>query len=56
MLIKKDAIKIELVIVYIDSLKVLWVIIYILIGIAFIAGFFYKRKIIKKRRRHRLEI
>jgi hypothetical protein len=38
----------ELTTAYTDSLRALWVIIYILTGIAFIAGFFYKGKIIRK--------
>lgn len=48
MLIKENSIKRELVIIYIDSLKILQVIIYTLLSIAFIAGLFIKKRSLKR--------
>lgn len=44
MLIEEDGMKRELVMAYMDSLRVLWVIMCVLLGIAFIAGLFTKER------------
>ena len=48
MLIEEDSIKRELVIAYMDSLRVLQVIICILLGIIFIAGLFIKERLLER--------
>ena len=48
MLIEEDGIKRELVMVYVDSLRVLWVIMCALLGIAFIAGLFIKERLLER--------
>ena len=45
---EEDSIKRELVIAYVDSLRVLWVIICMLLGIIFIAGLFIKERSLER--------